>query len=144
MTSTETRDDAVAQAKAQVASIVEAHKAYMELDEGDAVSVEFDGATFDHSDDVADAARDNLPLSVETRSAWHGVGVKLEAAEWRILLCTGGPHVELRGDLDSHGEAAGATIYASGWFIELEPVHVFGDDQAALNWFANLFYYSYE
>lgn len=40
------------------------------------------------------------PLSVEVRSGWASSKDEFEAEEFRIVLCTGGPHVELTGDLD--------------------------------------------
>lgn len=43
----------------------------------------------------------NDPLTVEVRSGWDIVGGDLSAAEFRIVLCTGGPHVEIRGELDN-------------------------------------------
>lgn len=43
----------------------------------------------------------NDPVSVEVRSGWDIVGGDLGAAEFRIVLCTGGPHVEIRGDLNN-------------------------------------------
>lgn len=52
----------------------------------------------------SDKARENVqndPLSVEVRSGWDIVGGDLSAAEFRIVLCTGGPHVEIRGELDN-------------------------------------------
>ena len=40
------------------------------------------------------------PLSIEVRSGWHSVGEDAgEPEEFRIVLCTGGPHVELTGDI---------------------------------------------
>lgn len=51
----------------------------------------------------ADEARENVqndPLSIEVRSSWDIVGGDLSAAEFRIVLCTGGPHVEIRGELN--------------------------------------------
>ncbi|MFN7817779.1 MAG: hypothetical protein ACK5OQ_16240 [Burkholderiales bacterium] len=42
------------------------------------------------------------PLSIEVRSGWGNIGEKLKPEEFRILLCTGGPHVELQGDLDNY------------------------------------------
>ena len=48
-----------------------------------------------------DEARDAIhatPLSVEVRSGWRSVGEDAgEPEEFRIVLCTGGPHVELVG-----------------------------------------------
>ena len=50
-----------------------------------------------------DEARDAIhatPLSVEVRSGWRAVGDDAgEPEEFRIALCTGGPHVELTGDI---------------------------------------------
>lgn len=50
-----------------------------------------------------DEARDAIyatPLCVEVRSGWHSVGEDAgEPEEFRIVLCTGGPHVELTGDI---------------------------------------------
>ena len=40
------------------------------------------------------------PLSVEVRSDWCEPGDEMEVGEFRIVLCTGGPHVEIVGDLD--------------------------------------------
>ncbi len=50
-----------------------------------------------------DEARDAIyetPLSVEARSGWYSVGEDAgDPEEFRIALCTGGPHVELTGDI---------------------------------------------
>ena len=40
------------------------------------------------------------PLSVEVRSGWSSTKEDFEPEEFRIVLCTGGPHVEIVGDLD--------------------------------------------
>ena len=72
-----------------------------------------DGLALEWSDELAeleeqagkyadqDEARDAIhatPLSVEVRSGWRSVGEDAgEPEEFRIVLCTGGPHVELVG-----------------------------------------------
>ena len=64
-----------------------------------------------------DAAREivqNDPLSVEVRSGWDIVGGDLSAAEFRIVLCTGGPHVEIRGELDN-GTPSRAWMMYQDW-----------------------------
>lgn len=43
------------------------------------------------------------PLSVKVRSDWASPGEPLEAGEFRILLCTGGPAVRIVGELDQYG-----------------------------------------
>lgn len=61
-----------------------------------------------------DEARENLqndPLSVEVRSGWDVVGGDLSAAEFRIVLCTGGPHVEIRGELNDGAPSRAWMMY---------------------------------
>ena len=74
-----------------------------------------DGLALEWSDELAeleeqagkyadqDEARDAIhatPLSVEVRSGWRSVGEDAgEPEEFRIVLCTGGPHIELAGDI---------------------------------------------
>lgn len=50
--------------------------------------------------DTAREAIQEDPLSVEVRSGWGNVGDDLQAEEFCILLCTGGPAVRIRGELD--------------------------------------------
>lgn len=52
------------------------------------------------SEDEAREAIKNDALSVEVRSGWASSKEEFEPEEFRIVLCTGGPHVELVGDLD--------------------------------------------
>lgn len=66
----------------------------------------------------ADEARDRImedPLSIETRSGWVSVGEEMSPEEYRIVLCTGGPHVEIVGDLDQHGAPCRARIVYRDW-----------------------------
>jgi hypothetical protein len=65
----------------------------------------------------SDEAREtvqNHPLSVEVRSGWDIVGGDMCAAEFRIVLCTGGPHVEIRGELDN-GTPSRAWMMYQDW-----------------------------
>jgi hypothetical protein len=56
-------------------------------------------------------------LSVEVRSEWHTPGDRdgLKAAEFKILLSTGGPAVQIRGELDDHGEPSRAWLEVQDW-----------------------------
>lgn len=66
----------------------------------------------------ADEARDRVtedPLSVEVRSGWVSVGQEMSPDENRIVLCTGGPHVEIIGDLDQYGMPSRARIVYCDW-----------------------------
>lgn len=65
-----------------------------------------------------DEARERIQedaLSLEVRSGWQSAGETLTPDEFRIVLCTGGPHVEIRGDLDHHGEPSRVRICYSDW-----------------------------
>ncbi len=67
--------------------------------------------------DDADEARERIqedPLSVEVRSDWASPGETLEAGEFQILLCTGGPAVRIMGEL-SRGEPVRAWLEYQDW-----------------------------
>lgn len=64
-----------------------------------------------------DAARDNIqedPLEVQVRSDWTNPGETLEAGEFMILLCTGGPAVRIVGELN-RGEPCRAWLEYQDW-----------------------------
>lgn len=54
-------------------------------------------------------------LSVEIRSGWTTLGHPLEAEEFRILLTTGGPAVQIRGELGRHNEPSRAWLEVQDW-----------------------------
>lgn len=60
-------------------------------------------------------------LSVEVRSAWLLPGDMaperhVRPAEYRILLCTGGPAVQIIGELSEYGEPETARLQVQDWF----------------------------
>lgn len=80
------------------------------------------------SDDTFTQARQRIledALSVEVRSGWYnpdGRSGKLGAlqsdpAEYRILLCTGGPAVQITGKLSEHVEPETARLEIQDWFL---------------------------
>lgn len=54
------------------------------------------------------------PLEVQVRSDWSNPGETLEAGEFMILLCTGGPAVRIVGELN-RGEPCRAWIEYQDW-----------------------------
>jgi hypothetical protein len=54
-------------------------------------------------------------LSVRVRSNWENLGNKLQASEFEILLCTGGPAVRIIGNLDEGLPSSGRLQYQD-WF----------------------------
>ena len=64
------------------------------------------------------------PLEVEVRGEWHAVGAEAcEATEFKILLCTGGPAVRIRGQLDKYSEPESATVEFQDWGTLWEPLN---------------------
>lgn len=87
------------------------------LDDSDAeelAELEAAAGEYESADDAEQAITDD-PLSVEVRSGWHAPGDgDSEDGEFRILLCTGGPAVQIRGEL-SDGEPCRAWLEYQDW-----------------------------
>jgi hypothetical protein len=78
------------------------------------------GADCPHDVDEARAAITDDALTVEVRSDWHSVGA-VEAAKpthYKILLCWGGPAVQIIGTLDACNQPDSATLLYQDWFTE--------------------------
>ena len=57
------------------------------------------------------------PLEISVRSLWTPLGHAMEADEFRILLCTGGPAVQIVGDLDEDRSVFGQPrLEYQDWF----------------------------
>ena len=99
-----------------------------------------DHLTFDeyHNPDAASEAISEDPLSVEVRSGWTTLGNDLEPEEYAILLCTGGPAVRIRGELDSDGNPCRAWIEYQDWGTPWREYHD-GHDAPALLAYAGHF-----
>ena len=92
------------------------------------------------NEDLMDELRD-LALSLEVRSCWQSLGEELEQAQYRIVLCTGGPHVEVQGDLDAHGEPCRAMILHQDWGSPLFEMTTSEPEKELMLWFAQSFYW---
>lgn len=79
-------------------------------------------------------------LCVDVRSGWGAPG-SLEPEEFRIVLCTGGPHVQMVGELDDHNEPSRAWLEYQDWGTSMtERVNQPGDQDALLA-YARCFYF---
>jgi len=61
-------------------------------------------------------------LSVHVRTDWHSVGA-VEACtptDYKILLCWGGPAVQIVGTLDDHNQPDSARLQHQDWFTAWE------------------------
>jgi len=125
---------AKAQAEAQLKSIKEMFQALNDAYNSDS----------DSSDDEINLAHDALlssPLSVEVRSDWTPLGDYFKAAEYRILLCTGGPAVQVVGDLDAEGEPYNPELEYQDWFIPWVSYPLDDKEEKALLLYVNLILY---
>lgn len=97
-------------------------------------------------EDAAEEARDMIyedALSVEVRNGWHvpGSEASRRADEYRICLTTGGPAVQITGDLDQWGEPVTAHLEVQDWFLPWTRFHQNESDTAALLAYAGCFYF---
>lgn len=79
------------------------------------------------------------PLSVEIRSGWTSLGDTMNAEEFRIVLCTGGPHVEIRGEFDTHGQPYRAWMQYQDWGTPL--TQYFDIEESTLLAYCSQFYF---
>ena len=135
--STELEHSSENQARSQVAYIVELFDAYRALNDGNE-KFELEGEEFTDTEEIEEKARENA-LSVEVRSGWTYNPNNMEAEEFRIVLCTGGPHVEIQGDLDQYHQADRFRVLHQDWGTPL--TEYFHEECEAVEWFCNLFYY---
>jgi hypothetical protein len=75
----------------------------------------FDPDDFKFDEDAAREEIQESPLSVQVRSGWHNPGEESDAAEFEILLTTGGPALRIRGDLDEHKQPDRAWLEYQDW-----------------------------
>jgi hypothetical protein len=78
------------------------------------------------------------PLEVTVRSGWVSMGEEMEADEFQILLCTGGPAVRIMGELDHHGTPCRAWMEYQDWGTPW--TQYFGAEHARLIAYAQHFF----
>lgn len=83
-------------------------------DSDELTQLETEAGEFSDIHQVTEAIQES-PLSVEVRSGWHSYGDKPTLEEFRIVLCTGGPAVQIRGEFDVHGNAYRAWLEYQDW-----------------------------
>ena len=159
MTTTPTKEEnrAKDQAKRQAEAITTWYAAFLFCDsEGQDISVlpsdvqsflkeemDWDPEEPEH-ESICDAIREMVlqdALSAQVRTKWHSLGDEPELGQYKLLLCTGGPAVQIRGDLCS-GEPEHAYLEFQDWFTPWEQYEDTTEEQdAALLWYAEQFYW---
>lgn len=113
-------------------NLIYAYDVGRELAELESIASDFESA-----DDAQEAIQDD-PLSVEVRSDWCAPGETMTAGEFRIVLCTGGPHVELVGDLDQWSQPSRVRVIYKDWG---ESGELFDFDHDAVLRYCQQFYF---
>ena len=81
-------------------------------------------------------------LSVEVRSDWHTPGdEEAKPSQFRILLCTGGPAVQIRGELNEYSEPSRAWLEVQDWFVPWAEMYLGEGSQDVLLTYARCFYF---
>jgi hypothetical protein len=80
-------------------------------------------------------------LSVEIRSGWTVPGSKMEAEEFRILLCTGGPAVRIIGELNEYHEPTNTRIEHQDWGTPWTDYPLDIDEEEAVVEYSRQFYF---
>ena len=86
----------------------------------------------------------NSALSVEFRSGWYSSlydKVRIgEPAEFKILLTWGGPALRIIGEIEENF-AVNPKLQFQDWGTPWTDLEITEDQQDALNWFCNCFYF---
>jgi len=114
MPKTET-NHAIENAKAHIENMREIFAGIAALeDEEGPESVMIDHEAFPDADALRERIQE-IPLSVMVRSDWQDPNECLNAAEFEILLSTGGPALRICGDLDEHRQPTRACMQWQDW-----------------------------
>jgi hypothetical protein len=129
-----------AQAGAQLESIEELVKCLQHAEECKDTSC---GADCPHDVDEAREAIIGDALDVQVRGEWHTPGAIDAAApyEFKILLCWGGPAVQIIGTLDDSNEPDGARLQYQDWFTEWEDYPLTQEEEERVITYAQQFYF---
>lgn len=92
------------------------------------------------NDELQDELR-NLALSQEVRSEWQSLGKEVKPTEYRLLLCWGGPAVQVIGELDEAGDPCSARLEHQDWARPWTDAVLTEPEADMLLWFAQSFYW---
>ncbi len=124
--------DTHSDAKANAAAWLETIRGYVARIEGE-----------DQED--ADQAREEAeqsPLSVEVRGGWYSPGsTPDQQEEYRVLLSTGGPALQLTGSLNKWGEPDEVSLQWQHWGTPWTDYRLTEEEEADVLTFARIFYF---
>lgn len=80
-------------------------------------------------------------LSVEVRSGWCSSPSEMEAEEFKILLCTGGPACRLIGELNQYNEPDKVRLQYQDWFTPWCDFYLDSEDEEIVLEYCRQFYF---
>lgn len=98
-----------------------------------------DGGDSKESEEMIDSVREEALDVCVSAPDWRPVSTPAVDTTYRILLCTGGPAVQVTGDLDENMEPVSARLESQDWgtpWVEYRKA-----DEAILIEFARCFYF---
>ena len=101
----------------------------------------FESAKNDSDLDKAEQAIQENSLSAQVRSDWEDSSETLKAAEFNILLCTGGPDVRIIGDLSEDGEAVKVSIQHQDWGTHWQTIGMTNEQASKVLTYCRQFYF---
>ena len=121
----------IANAKATIETMVEDFKKDQQLQESN---------DYNQQDELRESIL-NSALSVEFRSGWYSsLDEETKPEEFKILLTWGGPALRIIGELDDYGPI-NPKLQFQDWGTPWTDFEITKDQQKALNWFCNCFYF---
>ena len=99
----------------------------------------FDIKDFNSQDELRENVL-NSALSIQFRSGWETFEEDFKPAEFKILLSWGGPALRIIGELDDYGPV-NPKLQFQDWGTPWTDFKITEDQQEALNWFCNCFYF---
>ena len=107
---------------------------FTEDDKTELQELEETSGDYTSQDEALEAIQEH-PLSIEYRSGWTTPGEDLSPEEFRVVLCTGGPHVEILGEFDYNGGIDRVRVIYKDWGTSGE---LFDFDRAAVMTYCEL------
>ena len=97
---------------------------------------------YNDSDQQVEDIQDNA-LSVEVRDDWHYPCGSADTGptEYKILLCTGGPAVQIIGELDKHCQPDSARLQHQDWGTPWTDLVLSPEQQDTLLGYCQQFYF---
>jgi len=130
------KDHALQNAIGHIESITEDYEKYLFYESCNVTTIEQEEEIEQMKESILNSA-----LSVEFRSGWTSNPNDIKLEEFKILLTWGGPALRVIGDLNQYKEPENIKMQYQDWGTYWTDFEITEEQQKALNWFCNCFYF---